>query len=429
MKLIISLCLVLLFASALSATWYEQVEAHVVDSLNRPLKGAVVSVLYQKNNFPITEETLDGSFNMTTNESGKLILSFSNNVDNPAYETRYYVVKALYSGQEKSEKITCGSLGSKCHDNLPFLKTFSFSAYRINIKVQDQNGEPIEDAQVSFDGQEYRSDASGSVWVSAIDGKKYTAVVEYAGKKRTFSGSVHGADVNEVAIIPRYDVRLRIIDDYGSILQSDVMLNGESKHTDDAGYVSFQNVISDNVEIILRNAGGFRQFNLSLYDNVDMEVVLDGTPPTISQVSKKVDAVQKAVFISAAVIDPGSKASGLRTVDPLRFRYKAGNDGWKSIQMYQIGKDAFQATIPLEYDTPINYEIEAFDEQGNENIYAGNFTVESGVTVKDNETISENVTATPTDEKGGVDVVTLIAGVLIAVVILLLLYKKYTGEI
>ncbi len=421
--------MVLLFASALSATWYEQVEAHVVDSLNRPLKGAVVSVLYQKNNFPITEETLDGSFNMTTNESGKLILSFSNNVDNPAYETRYYVVKALYSGQEKSEKITCGSLGSKCHDNLPFLKTFSFSAYRINIKVQDQNGEPIEDAQVSFDGQEYRSDASGSVWVSAIDGKKYTAVVEYAGKKRTFSGSVHGADVNEVAIIPRYDVRLRIIDDYGSILQSDVMLNGESKHTDDAGYVSFQNVISDNVEIILRNAGGFRQFNLSLYDNVDMEVVLDGTPPTISQVSKKVDAVQKAVFISAAVIDPGSKASGLRTVDPLRFRYKAGNDGWKSIQMYQIGKDAFQATIPLEYDTPINYEIEAFDEQGNENIYAGNFTVESGVTVKDNETISENVTATPTDEKGGVDVVTLIAGVLIAVVILLLLYKKYTGEI
>ncbi|MGB9635108.1 MAG: carboxypeptidase-like regulatory domain-containing protein [Candidatus Micrarchaeia archaeon] len=424
--------LILLTCSVVFASWTEKVEVHAVDAKNRPLKGAVISVSYQKNNFPVTESSLDGRFNVTTNETGMVLLSFSNQVQVPEYEERYYILRAYYQDETSTqeEKIKCTSMGPRCHDTQPFLKTFFFDAYRIEITVMDQNGEPIEGADVYIGSQHYQTGSDGKVWINSLNGKPYSITVEYAGKKRTITGSISGKDAEINVAFPRYDIKFRVIDDNGYAVSSEVLLDGMSAKADENGYVYFNNVIADNVQVMLRYANGVKRYNITLTGNIDTELVVDERPPTITSVNKEINEKMNAIFISASVKDPGVKASGLRDTDPIRLRYKVGEEGWKSIQMYTIGKDAYQASIPLVYDTKIYFEIEAYDKQENANSYTDYITVKkgdkgAGEPIVGDQKPPENATG----ERGGVDIITLIAGIVIFIVILLIIYKKYTGEI
>ncbi len=428
MKSAVLLAFILLF-SFMHAAWTESLEVHVVDAKNRPLKGAVIEIKYQKNNFPIYRDSnLDGHSTLITDETGRVDFTFSNNVDNNLYEIRYYYLSANYSGEYQSEKIVCSTLGERCHSKT-YLKTFFMDAYRVTVYVRDQKQRPISNAVVRYAGMEYETDSNGMAWVNVLNKKSYSISVEYEGKKRTVQGKINGNDEIAYAIIPRYNIRLRVVDDNGNVMHAEAMLNNITKESDENGYITFEKILSDNVEVLVRYKGGFRKVELALSDDVDMDVVVDETPPTIVLVSKEADEDENAIIISASIRDPGSKGSGLRESDPARLRYKIGNEGWSSVSMYQTGKDAFQATIPLKYDVKINFEIEAFDAQGNAQSYVDSIIVKSTGKIESEKKDGEEEKPEEVKEKSGIDIVTLIAGIIIFLVILLIIYKKYTGEI
>ncbi len=421
----------LLFAASLFALWTEKVEVHVVDKSLRPIKGAVVTVLYQRSSWPITDKdtSFDGIGIFITNESGKVSFSFANQVDFAAHQIYYYKVKANFSTMlQQSEKVLCTVVEGTCHDFQPYPVTFKFDAYRINMKVQDQNGEPIEGAKVYTALGNFTTDEKGEAWVNMPNGASYSIIVEYGGKKRTLTGKIASKDENPVVVLSRFDLKFRVINDKGDPVPADVLVDGSSQHTDDQGYVQFKNIISDNVEVFLRYADGSRYYNISLTSNIDSELVIDENPPVVTISGKRADEKLKAIFITAMVTDPNPKASGMRTTEPVVLKYNAG-EGWKSLDMYKTGKDTYQATIPLIYDTNILFEITAYDAQDNEKTVSDSIFVKKEGGVVTNNT---NTTQPPADggqPQGGLDIVTLAAGVIVVLIVLLILYKKYTGEI
>ncbi|MCX8199873.1 MAG: hypothetical protein N3G76_00195 [Candidatus Micrarchaeota archaeon] len=428
---ILAALLVLLFAApVLFASWTEKIEVHVVDKMDRPISGATVTLLYQKSSFPVTsdESSLDGRIILKTNESGKLIIQFANMVTTPESEVRFYIIKANYSTlRQQSEKILCSSMGATCHDKLPYLKTFTFDAYRTNIVVQDQNGKPIEGAKVYSSGNEYTTGKDGKIWVTVPNGATYTIVIEYGGKKRTITGKINDADDFKTVVFNRYDLRFRVLNDKGEVVPADVLLDGKTVRTDELGYVKFTDILSDNIEVFVRYDKGFRTYNFALTGNLDSELIIDEGEPAVSISSKTADEKSNAIFISVVASDPNPKSSGLRAAEPVILKYNAG-DGWKSITMYQTGKGTYQATIPLVYDKQILLEISAYDSQGN----MRTITDSIKITKEDGSSSGNGGTQQPgTGEVkgGGLDMATLAAGIVVVLIVLIILYKKYTGEI
>ena len=389
-------------------------------------------IRFQRYAFPIVStDSMDGIKNLTTDERGKVETTISNLVSDPTQETRYYIIEVRYGTFEDSVKVKCTTMGDTCHESQPFVHTFFLDAYRINIKVEDQNGEPIENAKVLYNNNEYYTDRFGRVWVSAINRVNYEIVVEYEGKKRTTTAMADGADAEVKVVIPRYDVKLRVVDDNGRVVPADVLLDGMSQTTDARGYVEFDNVVSDRVSVFVRYESGYKRFDFDLTGNLETEIVVDERPPVISSVVEDVDEGLGVVFVSANIVDPGKKASGLSDEEPVRLRYKAGDEPWQTVPMYQTGANAFQATLPITYNVPINYEIAAFDAQGNSKSYVGSVYVKGEVN-QTNETVEkpkEEKADKEPKERSGVDLITLIAGVIVFLVVLLIIYKKYTGEI
>ncbi|MEM4332321.1 MAG: hypothetical protein QW500_03510 [Candidatus Micrarchaeia archaeon] len=426
----IALAVLLLAAPVLFAEWTEKIEIHVVDKLDRPINGAVVTVLYQKHSFPVTsdESSLDGKIVMKTNESGKLVIPFANMVNTKESEIRFYIVKANYStSKQQSEKILCSSMGPTCHDNQPYLKTFTFDAYRVNILVLDQNGKPIEGAMVYSGGNEYATSKDGKVWVTVPNGATYTIVVEYGGKKRTLTGKISGSDDQKTVTFNRYTVRFRVLNDKGELVPAEVLLDGKIAHTDEQGYVEFADILSDNIDIFLRYGRGSRNYNFALTGNLDSELIVDESEPAVSISGKTVDEKSNAIFISVVASDPNPKSSGLRTSEPVILKYNAG-EGWRTVAMYQTGKGTFQTTIPIVYDKQILLEVSAYDAQGNSRTITDSITA-SKEAKPGTENENTQQSSGGAGESSGLDMVTLAGGVIVVLIVLIILYKKYTGEI
>ncbi|MCX8205704.1 MAG: carboxypeptidase-like regulatory domain-containing protein, partial [Candidatus Micrarchaeota archaeon] len=420
----------------------------------RPIKGAAVTALYQSSIFYTSlpnADALDGKSTLYTNESGKVVHTIYNQVDSgqdelikvnandtywkDKYELRSYYLRANYSGVVQTIRIDCNREGPKCHDNFPHLRMFQFDAYRIYIYARDQDGKPVEGARVVAAGQELTTDKDGIAWISSLNGRTYDINVSYAGMVRTGKVKVSGADANFTPLFYRYDVRLRVIDDTGAAVDSDVLLDGLLQHTDENGYVSFRGITKDSVEVLVRYANGFRKYTLPLSNNVDMDVVVDKTAPVIRGVSEKADGRQNLVVVTAVITDPGEHASGLSPSEPARLRYNIGGQGWSSVPMYPVALSTYQATIPLEYDKAISYEIEALDAQNNAASYTNTIGFKKGESQAKNETSGEpageeaEVPSQPIERTHNIDMMAIIAGIVIAGIVLLILYKKYTGEI
>jgi len=428
MRSSLSLVLLLVFTASLFAIWTENVQVYAVDKASRPINGVNIVILYQKNSWPITNDdsSFDGVAVFKTDKSGKVTYTFSDMVDTPTNQIFYYKVKANFSKENKEQKITCVNLEGKCHDTQPYPVTFTFDAYRVNIHVQDQNDLPLEGAAVYTASGNYTTDENGNVWVSVPNGATYSMIVEYGGKKRTITGKISSKDENVAVTLSRFNVRFRVLNDKGEVVPADILVNGETKHTDENGYVEFKNILSDSIGVYLRYSGGVREYNLSLTSNVDQELIVDDTPPVITISQKKADTKQKIITVGVVVTDPNPKASGLRSVEPVILKYNSG-EGWKTISMYQTGKEKFEATVPLVFDTKILFEITAYDNQNKMSTISDSIQVKS----EEGQQVANNITPENDSEKQGgeLDIFTLAAGIVIVLIVLLIIYKKYIGEI
>ena len=147
-------------------------------------------------------------------------------------------------------------------------------------------------------------------------------VVDYGESKRTVKDKMVKEDKNIDVTFNRYNVAYRIIDDENNPLSAEVMLNDLIKETDEDGYVLFEGIIGNELNIFVRYEGGSREFTMPLTQDIDTTLVMDKNPPVISNIFYDKDEAKNVIFINCKVVDPNNQASGLRTSAPVKLRYK-----------------------------------------------------------------------------------------------------------
>ena len=424
-----NLALFILFIMAFSfafSAWEETLRVYAMDTANRPVEGANITISYQKAQFPIYKnQNFDGQMSLLTNAQGYADFKIYNTVPNVTYELRYYYVEMNYSNLYKKDKINCTSIGDTCHPK-EFTHLFTLNTYRVNLNIKDQSDRPIEGALISYNSHTYTTGPTGKLHVTVPQNTDFIIVVDYESSKRTIKQKMEREDKNVDVIFNRYNVKYQIINDKGTAIPAEVILNEEIKNTDENGYVLFEGIIASEINVFVRFENGSREFTEAINQDINKVFVMDMTPPVISNVFHEISKPKNVIFINAKVVDPNTYGTGLRTSSPVKLRYKVGSAGWKTVEMYVTGKDAFQATIPYENEL-IMYEIEAIDAQENIQKYNGKIDKEGTDKPIDNGTITDPIII-PNDG-GEIDFTTILIVAVVIIIIAFIGYKFYSGEL
>ena len=408
------------------STWEETTRVYAVDKANRPIEGVNITLTYQKEQFPIyNEANFDGKVSQLTNAQGYADFKIYNLVEDVRYEMRYYYIEMNYSKLYKKEKVTCSGLGDLCHPR-EYIHSFYLDAYRVNLNIKDQSDRPIEGALVTYNSNTYTTGQTGKLYVTVPENTQYVIVVDYEGSKRTLKETIERQDKTADVVFNRYNVKYQITDDKGTAIPAEVILNDQIKNTDEQGYVLYEGIVASEISVFVRFENGSREFNEGISQDINKILVMDLTPPTITNVFHEIDKPKNIIFINGKVVDPNTYGTGLRTSSPVKLRYKVGSAGWKTVEMYVTGKDAFQATIPYENEL-IMYEIEAIDAQENIQKYNGKIDKETTDKPVDNGTTTDPIII-PNDS-GGIDFTTLLIIAVVVIIIAFVGYKFYTGEL
>lgn len=428
MRFNLALFIMLIIASAfVFSAWQEDVRVFVVDGNNRPIEGATIRITYQREQFPIyTGMSLDGDVTQQTNAQGYADFNLHNVVTNPTHELRHYFIDMSYSTLTNSVRINCALMGADCNPGQK-IHTFKINTNRVTLNIKDQSGRAIEGALVTYGGNEYITGPTGRISINIPQNTQFVAVVDFGESKRTVRDSVAREDKNIDVIFDRFSVRYRIINDEGVALDAEVIVNDEIKQTDENGVVIFEGITGTQIEVFVRFDEGSREFTYTINQDIDRVLVMDMTPPTITNVFHQIDKDKNIIFVNAKVFDPNPHGTGLRSISPVRMRYKIGDAGWRTVEMYTTGKDAFQATIPYENQL-ILYEIEASDSQENIERYNGRIEREGEDKPIENGENGEPIFIEP-PTGGFINTTTLIIGGVIILIIAFIGYKFYTGEL
>jgi len=427
MRFNLALFIMIIIASAfVFSAWEENVRVYVVDGKNRPIEGATIRITYQKEQFPIyTGMSYDGDVTQQTNAQGYADFEIYNIVTNPTHELRYYYIDMSYSSLSDNVKVDCPLMGSTCHTG-QHLKTFKINTNKVTLNIKDQSERPIEGALVTYGGNEYITGSTGKISINVPQSTDFIAVVDFGENKRTVKDSVAKEDKNIDVTFDRFSVRYRVINDEGVPLNAEVIVNDEIKQTNEDGYVLFEGITGNQLNVFVRFDEGSREFTYTINQDIDKVLVMDMTPPSITNVFHEIDKDKNVIFVNAKVVDPNTHGTGLRSISPVRMRYKIGESGWKTIEMYTTSKDAFQGTIPYENEL-ILYEIEASDTQENIEKYNGRIEKEDINDPPQNG--EEDPIITEPSGEGFINSTTLIIGGVIVLIIAFIGYKFYTGEI
>jgi gliding motility-associated-like protein len=160
--------------------------------------------------------------------------------------------------------------------------TMTTETHTITITVVDENGDPIEGAIVTNDGEEYVTDENGQVTVVLPDGE-YDYTVNADGFE-DFTGTitVDGEDMDEtITMTPEtHTITITVVDENGDPIEgATVTINGEEYVTDENGQVTV--VLPDGEYDYTVNADGFEDFTGTItVDGEDMDETITMTPET-----------------------------------------------------------------------------------------------------------------------------------------------------
>jgi len=341
MKFNLALLFMLIFTSTfIYSAWQQDIRVFTVDGINRPIEGAEVTITYQRERFPIyTQFGYDGEVIQKTNSQGYADISIFNRVTDARYETRYFYIEIEYDGlTTRREKINCPLMGSTCFPN-EYIHKVTLNTQRVTLNVKDQSGRAIENALVTYNEKQYYTDSNGRIVFNIPQNRDIIMVIDYGESKRTVRDKIVREDKTIDVTFDRFNVKYRIINDEGVAIPSEVILNDEIKQTDENGYVLFEGIVGNQIEVFVRFDEGSRELIEPINQDIDRVLVMDMTPPSITNIFHEVDVPKNVVFINAKIVDPNPHGTGLRTMNPVRLRYRIGDGGWRTVEMYTIGRD------------------------------------------------------------------------------------------
>ncbi|VVB57190.1 Carboxypeptidase regulatory-like domain protein [uncultured archaeon] len=334
-----------------SSGWGERVEARVLDSYDRPIPGALVNVSWY-----ITSARPGVTKTVPTNEFGRAyfqIDSYEYIVDKVNYT---FLVSASYDGLTQS-KVYDHRVGTGP-------RTVWLPVYRVDFETTDQAGKPLSMALSADRMVNTTSDSDG--WAQMLLGRgKHTLYARYGANEQSSVIDVQN-DTSIPLSLRLYNLRVRVLDDSGNPLSAQLNVGPSIYSTDSAGYVRLFNLTSSPLPV-LAYYGSFKKeasVNLELFNQTI--IVFDSHPPQIDNPQGVYNG--SMLRVQAAVTDPGDYGSGLSERQAsISLQYTLpGETKPKTIPMYAIGYNLFEAAIPLTGGSgDVRYTIIASDADGN----------------------------------------------------------------
>ena len=199
----------------------------VLDTKGRVIEGAVVQIYYQR----------DSSFSYgyvttlpkLTNSSGMIRIPISNIETNPAKLDCKFKTNATYDGKTVKREDKVG-LHPKILDMVLNLSVLS-------LKVTDQEGHPLDGAELIVDGIEKTTGKDGKTQLHIAPGP-VSVFVKYGDGKLEENFKVAG-DTTKTIALDLYPLTINVFDESGKLL--DVVIGSTSVKTNSSGAARVEN--------------------------------------------------------------------------------------------------------------------------------------------------------------------------------------------
>ncbi len=163
--------------------------------------------------------------------------------------------------------------------------------YDITFEIEDEDGELIEGAEVTVDGERLETGDEGEVVFEDMEPDSYDYTVEKEGHETVDNYvTIEDEGVTERVIleeesVEKYDITFEIEDEDGELIEgAEVTVDGETLETGDEGEAVFEDMEPDSYDYTVEKEG---------YETVDNYVTIEDERVTESVILKEDDVVEK----------------------------------------------------------------------------------------------------------------------------------------
>lgn len=381
----------------LFAWWSENIDIWVIDPKGRSIPNANVTIVYQT-----TACNKHTSLTKTTDVSGRVHFDIMNMVEEggvPECVEKSYPMTATYGGVSNT---TIGVVKSET-EYLVMLPLVRYTA-----RVVGMQNNTLVPSYAIFAGNRYTSDSKGVVSVFVPATRSSNVDIGFGNVTKAVKVD-SSSDREETVVLPVYILEIRLFDENEKRINGTINAGGVISVATDTEAAVFNNFPYSSINATVFSGGEQREVSI-IVTSPQLDVYVDFSPPTIREVTATTTSKGNAQ-ISAAVAEDGKHASGLAS-NPI-VRYKLANTtAWAESKMFPTATKKFEATV-LVSNTDFEYEILAFDNQGNEKKYVSSFSFE-----KKGDTKGDTGFKAPS-----IDVTHLVA-IAIFVFVVFLVYRK-----
>ncbi len=403
--LLFSFLVTSIFAGSCGPQFTDELNVRALDAKNRPIPGVAISITYQLSytkGYTTTTPFLTG-------EDGQMFIKIQNLENQDHLVDCNFIVTTSYGGTETQNSFTVGA-----H---PPLIDMKMDVYYLNVNVEDQSGNPLEDALVSVDLFESNTNENGVATLRVFEGEK-TIFTNYKGGERQ-NIVLLDDDLNYDISFFVSALTIYTIDDNGNNLESIVTFQDQTFQTTN-GVAILEDIGIQSFEVKVDNEGIEKTLEVDLERELEYTVVFDFTSPLIKSVTD--DHTEKLTELSIVLEDPGIHSSGINP-SSLSVQYDAG-DGWKNAKVYLKGGNLYNAELEsIPTDSVVFFEIYVEDNDGNSVSLPGNFLVFHAIDGENGDTNGNGTQ--PSDDFDLMGLLMPILGVIVLLVVIYFAYIKF----
>ena len=394
------------------AGWGETVEVRVLDGHYRPVPNATANITWEISK----SRGMATTKNLLTGANGRATFMLEN-IEYLNEDTNYvYTVRAQYGKAGGSAQFN-HIIGEKP-------RTIDLPVYGVTFRAVDGKGIPLQGMKLYIEDWPTLTVPASGFLTMPIDAGEHTLTASIGSLSKEIPFSV--TDDTLVNISANfYDLSVRVLDDAGNPVSTEVNV-GDMKQTSDAdGYAKFVN-LSDPDPLLAVYYGRYKKSRtLNLSVDTEAVVVFDSHPPQIRNIRANWNG--QILRIQAVIQDNGEYASGLRDNNAsIDLYYIDKNSVQKKVQMYAIGYNLYEGAIPLDSSVPtVKYIVQATDADGNSISSSDTFAVPTGDEGADASQLNPPVGP---GNAGGLNLALIIAIVLGVGILAAIAYKYYKNK-
>jgi len=368
-----TLILILLAGNAMADCigYSDSFDIRVLDAKIRPIEGAMVQVKYDRGaSFGDQYFTTEP---LATDENGTVHISIHNQgTVNRKIDCEIFM-NATTGGAYGEKTIEAGIHGPIVDINV--------NAYRTEIEVNDQQGNPLENATVTIGGLSKKTNEYGKVVFYLAAGEVGYLVSYYKGKE---SGAIPVSDdTHYEVILLKYSISIDAVDDQGNPVDATLTIFDETFVMEN-GHYEEDNIYGNVVVANLSYMSIKKEITILPAEENEVVVAFDVNAPVIENINTSTIGMRPRMTMK--IVDKGEYASGVdegSIIVSYKILPSAGLDQWTTATTFVSAENTYITDFPeIEFGKIIEFRIEARDNEGNKVVQTGKF-----VTVEEEEDV------------------------------------------